>query len=159
MTPLHATTLSSILNQKRLSKATLRETEREKEREREHGIVTEETSEIVLSQPALANTVTNDAKNSTSLSNPSEIEQSKQPKGWGKGITLMTGESMTAKLREAKLLSNNSQLINLCPYIYEFWLTRARFRRSSHHKRDVTCLGSLCQWRKNWGKKLELQID
>ena len=81
MTLLHATTLSSILNQKRLSKATLRETEREKERERAHGIVTEETSEIVLFQPALANTVTNDAKNSTSLSNPSEIEQSKQPKG------------------------------------------------------------------------------
>ena len=81
MTLLHATTLSSILNQKRLSKATLRETEREREREREHGIVTEETSEIVLFQPALVTTITNDAKNSTSLSNPSEIEQSKRPKG------------------------------------------------------------------------------
>ena len=51
--------------------------ERNTERE-EHAIATEEKSEIVIPQPVLAHTHTDEAKNNTLRSNPSEIEPPKQ---------------------------------------------------------------------------------
>ena len=46
----------------------------------EHGIATEEKSEINIPQPVLAHKHTEEATNSTSRSNPSEIELPKQSK-------------------------------------------------------------------------------
>ena len=66
----------------------------------EYGIATEETSDIVL---ALAYIDTNNAKNSESLSNQSEIEELKQLEEFKKDTTLITGDSAIAGLREAKL--------------------------------------------------------
>ena len=54
---------------------TLAESNTERE---EHGITTEEKSEIVIPQPVLAHTRTDDVRNSASWSNPSEIEPPKQ---------------------------------------------------------------------------------
>ena len=36
-----------------------------------------------------------------------------------------------------------SALINLCSYIYEFWLVHTCFRHRPRHKGDITCLGNL----------------
>ena len=47
-----------------------------------------------------------------------------------------------------------SRCCHLCSYIYEFWLVHTCFRHRPRHKCDVTCLGNLCQWRQNRGKKL-----
>ena len=60
-------------------------------------------SEIIILQPVLEHTYTDDAKNSASQSNPSAIEPPKQSEEWRKGTTLITGDSMIAGLREAKL--------------------------------------------------------
>ena len=68
-----------------------RNTERE-----ERGIPTEEKSEIVIPQPVLAHTHTDEAKSSASRSNPSEIEPPKSSEEWRKGTTLITGDSMIA---------------------------------------------------------------
>ena len=72
----------------------------------EHGIATEEKSEIVIPQPALAHTDTDEAKNSSSRSNPSKIEPPKHSEEWRKGTPLITGDSMIAGFRESKLSSN-----------------------------------------------------
>ena len=66
----------------------------------EYGIATEETSDIV---PALAYIDTNDAKNSESLSNQSEIEELKQLQEYKKDATLIARDSAIAGLREEKL--------------------------------------------------------
>ena len=72
--------------------------EKNTERE-EHGIATEEKSEIVIPQPVLAHTHTDEPKNSASRSNPSDIKPPKQSEEWRKGTTLITGDSMIAGLR------------------------------------------------------------
>ena len=61
----------------------------------EHGTANKEKSEIDILQPVLAHTHTDEAKNSTSRSNPSEIEPPKQSEGWRKGTTLITRFSDT----------------------------------------------------------------
>ena len=81
----------------------------------EHGIATEEESEIVIPQPVLAHTHTDEARNSASRSNPSEIEPPKQSEEWRKGTTLIAGDSMTASLREAKLSSNKKINVRFFP--------------------------------------------
>ena len=48
-------------------------------------------------------TDTDEAKISASLSNPSEFEPPKQSEEWRKGTALITGDSMIAGLRKAKL--------------------------------------------------------
>ena len=60
---------------------TLAESNTERE---EHGITTEEKSEIVIPQPVLAHTHTDEVRNSASRSNPSEIEPPKQSEKWRK---------------------------------------------------------------------------
>ena len=47
-------------------------------------------------------------KNSASRPNPSKIEPPKQSEEWRKGTTLITGDSMIAVLRKAKLSSNKN---------------------------------------------------
>ena len=86
-----------------LKQKTPAESNTEKE---EHGIATEEKSEIVIPQPALAHTDTDEAKNSSSRSNPSKIEPPKHSEEWRKGTPLITGDSMIAGFRESKLSSN-----------------------------------------------------
>ena len=86
-----------------LNKKTLAESNSDRE---EHSIATEEKSEIVIPQPVLAHTDTDEAKNSASLSNPSEIKPPKQSEEGRKGTTLITGDSIIASLREAKPSSN-----------------------------------------------------
>ena len=83
----------------------------------EHGITTEEKSEIVIPQPVLAHTHTDEVRNSASRSNPSEIEPPKQSEEWRKGTTLITGDSMIAGLREAKLSSNKKIKVRFFPGI------------------------------------------
>ena len=91
---------------------TLAESNTERE---EHGITTEEKSEIVIPQPVLAHTHTDEVRNSASRSNPSEIEPPKQSEEWRKGTTLITGDSMIAGLREAKLSSNKKIKVRFFP--------------------------------------------
>ena len=86
--------------EKQFKQKTLAESNTERE---ENGIATEEKSEIVIPQPVLAHTHTDEAKNSASWSNPSEIEPHKQSEEWSKGTTLITGDSMIAGLSETKL--------------------------------------------------------
>ena len=88
--------------------------ERNTERE-EHGIATEEKSEMVIPQPVLAYTHTDEAKNSASRSNLSEIEPLKQSEEWRKGTTLITRDSMIAGLREAKLSSKKKIKVRFFP--------------------------------------------
>ena len=81
----------------------------------EQGIATEEKSEIVIPQPVFAHTHTDEVRNSASRSNPSEIEPPKQSEEWRKGTTLITGDSMIAGLREAKLSSNKKIKVRFFP--------------------------------------------
>ena len=50
-----------------------------------------------------------------------------------------------------------SYFINLCSYVYDFCLVHTCFRYRPCPKRDLICLGNLCQWRQNrsrtWGHK------
>ena len=91
-------------------------TEKNLERE-DQGISTKGTSEIDLFQPALAYNDTNDARNSPSLTYPSEIEQTTQSEEWRKHITLtlITEDSMIAGLREAKLSINMKIKVRFYP--------------------------------------------
>ena len=82
---------------------------------KQHGIATEEQSEIVIPQPVLAHADTDEDKNSASQSNPSEIEPAKPPEEWRKGTTLVTRDSMIAGLREAKLSSNKKIKVRFFP--------------------------------------------
>ena len=91
---------------------TLAESNTERE---EHGIATKEKSEIVIAQPVLANTNTDEAKNSASRSNPSEIEPAKQSEDWRKGIKLITEDSVIAGVREAKLSSDKKIKVQFFP--------------------------------------------
>ena len=95
-----ATKSDNTEKEKQFEKKKESSTERE-----EHGITTEEKSEIVIPQPVFIyyHTLTDGVRNSASRSNPSEIEPSKQSEEWRKGTTLITGDSMIASLREAKL--------------------------------------------------------
>ena len=81
----------------------------------ENSITTEEKSEIVICQPVLAHTHTSEVRDSASRSNPSEIEPPKQSDEWRKGTTLITGDSMIASLREAKLSSNKKMKVRFFP--------------------------------------------
>ena len=81
----------------------------------QHGIATEEQSEIAIPQPVLAHADTDEAKNSASRSNPSEIEPTKQPEERRKGTMLLTRDSMIAGLREAKLSSNKKIKVGFFP--------------------------------------------
>ena len=82
---------------------------------KEHGIATEEKSEIDIPQPVLAHTHTCETKNSASRLRPSEIEPPKQSEEWRKGATLITGDLMIADLREAKVSSNKEKKVRFCP--------------------------------------------
>ena len=98
---------------------TLAESNTERE---EHGITTEEKSEIVIPQPVLAHTHTDEAKNSASWSNPSEIEPHKQSEEWSKGTTLITGDSVIAGLSETKLSSKKKIKVRFFPFAKTFHL-------------------------------------
>ena len=81
----------------------------------QQGIATEEKSEIVIPQPVSAHADTDEDKNNSSRSNPSEIEPTKQPEEWRKCTTLVTGDSVIAGLREAKLSSNKKIKVRFFP--------------------------------------------
>ena len=81
----------------------------------EHGITTKEKSEIVIPQPILAHTHTDEVRISASRSKPSEIEPPKQSEEWRKYTALITGDSMIAGLREAKLSSNKKIKVRFFP--------------------------------------------
>ena len=96
----------------RLEQKTLTESNTERG---QHDITTEKKSEIVIPQPVLAHTHADEAENSASRSHPSEIEPPKQSEEWRKDTTLITGDSMIAGLREAKLSSNKKIKVRFFP--------------------------------------------
>ena len=87
---------TSLKKKDQFKQKTLAESSTEREG---HGITTEEKSEIVIPQPVLAHTHTDEVRNSASRSNTSEIEPPKQPEEWRKGTTFIVGDSVIAGLR------------------------------------------------------------